>query len=52
MWVGAFCNLPRDFFDRIIIDERYQGSATDDSNWREILEYFNTSAQLGLSITL
>lgn len=49
--VGAFRSLPRDFFDLIVIDECHRGSATDDSNWRIILDYFNQSVQLGLTAT-
>jgi len=49
--VGAFRKLPRDFFDMIVIDECHRGSSTDDSNWRLILDYFNTSVQLGLTAT-
>lgn len=49
--IGAFRKLPRDFFDLIVIDECHRGSASDESNWRIILEYFNTSAQLGLTAT-
>jgi len=49
--VGAFRNLPRDFFDLIVVDECHRGSATDDSNWRIILEYFNHAVQLGLTAT-
>jgi type I restriction enzyme R subunit len=49
--VGAFRNLPRDFFDLIVIDECHRGSSSDDSNWRVILNYFNTSVQLGLTAT-
>ena len=49
--VGAFRSLPRDFFDLIVIDECHRGSASDDSNWRIILSYFNTSVQLGLTAT-
>ncbi|MEJ7680723.1 MAG: DEAD/DEAH box helicase family protein [Segetibacter sp.] len=49
--VGAFRSLPRDFFDLIVIDECHRGSATDDSNWRVILNYFNLSVQLGLTAT-
>jgi len=48
---GAFRKLPRDFFDLIVIDECHRGSASDDSNWRIILDYFNTSVQLGLTAT-
>jgi len=49
--VGAFRKLPRDFFDLIVIDECHRGSSSDESNWRLILEYFNTSVQLGLTAT-
>lgn len=48
---GAFKKLPRDFFDLILIDECHRGSATDDSNWRAVLDYFNTSVQIGLTAT-
>lgn len=46
-----FKNVSRDFFDLIIIDECHRGSAADDSAWREILEYFSNSIQLGLTAT-
>jgi type I restriction enzyme R subunit len=49
--VGAFRGLPRDFFDLIVIDECHRGSASDDSNWRVVLNYFNQSVQLGLTAT-
>ncbi len=49
--VGVFRSLPRDFFDLIVIDECHRGSASDDSNWRVILEYFNKAVQLGLTAT-
>ena len=48
---GAFRKLQRDFFDLILIDECHRGSATDDSNWRAVLDYFNTSVQIGLTAT-
>lgn len=48
---GAFRKLPRDFFDLILIDECHRGSATDDSNWRAVLDYFDTSVQIGLTAT-
>ncbi|MCF8449817.1 MAG: DEAD/DEAH box helicase family protein [Taibaiella sp.] len=48
---GIFRNLPRDFFDLIVIDECHRGSSSEESNWRIILEYFNTSVQLGLTAT-
>ncbi len=49
--VGAFRSLPVDFFDLIVIDECHRGSATDDSNWRVILNYFSNAVQLGLTAT-
>ncbi len=48
---GAFRQFPRDFFDLIVIDECHRGSASEESNWRTILEYFNQSVQLGLTAT-
>ncbi len=49
--VGAFRSLPRDFFDLIVIDECHRGSASVESNWRVILDYFNKAVQLGLTAT-
>ena len=40
-----------DFFDMVIVDECHRGSAKDDSNWREILEYFSGAIQLGMTAT-
>lgn len=48
---GAFRKFPRDFFDLIVIDECHRGSASDDSNWRVILDYFTYAVQLGLTAT-
>jgi len=39
------------FFDLIIIDECHRGSAAADSAWREILEYFSSATQIGLTAT-
>ncbi|MBK7462542.1 MAG: DEAD/DEAH box helicase family protein [Betaproteobacteria bacterium] len=41
----------KDFFDLIVIDECHRGSAAEDSAWREILEYFNSATQIGLTAT-
>ncbi|HKI55425.1 MAG TPA: DEAD/DEAH box helicase family protein [Anaerolineales bacterium] len=46
-----FKTVSRDFFDLIVIDECHRGSAADDSNWREILEYFDGAIQLGMTAT-
>ncbi len=40
-----------DFFDLVIVDECHRGSAKEDSNWREILEYFQPAYQLGMTAT-
>ena len=40
-----------DFFDLIVIDECHRGSAKEESAWREILEYFSSSTQIGLTAT-
>ena len=40
-----------EFFDMVIVDECHRGSAKDDSNWREILEYFHDAVQLGMTAT-
>ena len=46
-----FGEYPPDFFDVIIIDECHRGGANDESNWREILDYFAPAVQLGLTAT-
>ena len=40
-----------DFFDLIVVDECHRGSAADDSAWREILAYFSSATQIGLTAT-
>lgn len=40
-----------EFFDMVIVDECHRGSAKDDSNWREILDYFDDAIQLGMTAT-
>jgi len=40
-----------DFFDLIVVDECHRGSAADDSAWREILTYFSSATQIGLTAT-
>ncbi|MHA4812613.1 EcoAI/FtnUII family type I restriction enzme subunit R [Flavitalea flava] len=46
-----FKSVSPDFFDLIIIDECHRGSAAEDSSWREILDYFKKSIQIGLTAT-
>lgn len=46
-----FGEYPPDYFDFIIIDECHRGGANDESNWRDIMEYFSPAVQLGLTAT-
>ena len=48
---GLYREYSPDFFDLIIVDECHRGSARDESNWREILEYFKPAYQLGMTAT-
>ncbi len=47
-WFGDY---PADYFDFIVIDECHRGVANDESNWRDIMEYFKPAVQLGLTAT-
>jgi len=47
----AYKQVKPDFFDLIVIDECHRGSAAEDSAWREILEYFSSATQIGLTAT-
>ncbi len=48
---GLYREYAPDFFDLILVDECHRGSAIDDSNWREILEYFEPAFQIGMTAT-
>jgi len=48
---GLYKEYPEDFFDLVIVDECHRGSARDDSNWREILNYFEPAYKLGMTAT-
>jgi type I restriction enzyme R subunit len=39
------------FFDLIVVDECHRGSADADAAWREILDYFSTATQIGMTAT-
>ena len=47
----TFGKYPKDFFDLVIIDECHRGGANDESNWRNIMEYFDSAVQIGLTAT-
>ena len=42
---------PPEFFDLIIIDECHRGGANDESEWRQLMEYFKPAVQLGMTAT-
>lgn len=46
-----FMQYPHDFFDFIIIDECHRGGANDESEWRRLMEYFDSAYQLGMTAT-
>ncbi len=48
---NAYKEFDKDFFDLVVVDECHRGSAKEDSNWREILEYFSSAVQIGLTAT-
>jgi len=48
---NIYKQFSRDFFELVIIDECHRGSAAADSAWREILEYFSSATQIGMTAT-
>src|SRR5437763_7407585 len=46
-----FKEFSPNFFDLIVVDECHRGSAAEDAAWREILEYFASATQIGLTAT-
>lgn len=46
-----YMQYDRDFFDFIIIDECHRGGANDESEWRKLMEYFDSAYQLGMTAT-
>jgi len=48
---NIYKQFSQDFFDLVVVDECHRGSAAEDSAWREILEYFSSATQIGLTAT-
>ncbi len=48
---NIYKQFSRDFFDLIIVDECHRGSAAADSAWREVLDYFSSATQIGMTAT-
>ena len=50
-WKQIYKQFPADFFDLVVIDECHRGSASEDSAWREVLDYFTSATHIGLTAT-
>ena len=48
---NAYKEFSRDFFDLVVIDECHRGSASEASAWRDVLDYFSSATQIGLTAT-
>lgn len=48
---NAYKQFDRNFFDLIVVDECHRGSASENSNWHEILKYFDSATQIGMTAT-
>lgn len=46
-----FADYEPDYFDVIIIDECHRGSASENSQWRRVLDHFTSAIQVGLTAT-
>ena len=46
-----FRQFKRDFFNLIIVDECHRGSAKEESQWRRVLDYFNSAIHIGMTAT-
>lgn len=48
---SRFREFDKDFFDLIVIDEAHRGGAKEDGTWSELLKYFSSAVQVGLTAT-
>jgi type I restriction enzyme, R subunit len=48
---NIFKQFSPDFFDMVVVDECHRGSAKEESAWRDVLTYFDSSIHLGLTAT-
>jgi type I restriction enzyme R subunit len=44
-------DYPSDYYDLIIIDECHRGGASNEGNWRAVLDHFSGATHLGLTAT-
>lgn len=50
-WQDLYRQFSPDFFDLIVVDECHRSSAREASAWHEILTYFGSATQIGLTAT-
>jgi type I restriction enzyme, R subunit len=50
-WRNIYKQFSKEFFDLVIVDECHRGSAATNSAWREVLEYFKSATQIGMTAT-
>lgn len=48
---NAYEQFDKDFFDLVIVDECHRGSVKEDSSWKQVLSYFSSATQIGLTAT-
>lgn len=46
-----FKQFSPNFFDLVVVDECHRGSAKENAVWREILDYYSSATQIGLTAT-
>jgi type I restriction enzyme R subunit len=46
-----FKQFSPDFFDLVVVDECHRGSAKANAAWREVLDYYSSATQIGLTAT-
>ena len=48
---NTFKQFSPDFFDLVIVDECHRGSANANALWHDVLEYYKSATQIGLTAT-
>lgn len=48
---NIFKQFSPDFFDLVVVDECHRGSAKENSKWRDVLSYYQSATQIGLTAT-
>lgn len=48
---NIFKQFSPDFFDLIVVDECHRGGAKENGAWREVLEYYSSATQIGMTAT-